>query len=175
MNSNFLKTTLLLLTVILITSCDKIEEATQVTLNEDFTLEIPIIINEANPTYQDVLTLNLADNADLRDYLDKIESVQITSASYSIKNFQGNADATAQATITSASQTFGPFAHQLQSDAQQQRQFALTGATKLQALATTLKNTNRLSFTYNVAQDQASNSSFTVVITVKTKIVAQAL
>lgn len=156
-------------------SCEKIEEATQVTLNEDFTVEVDVTILEAAPSYQGNLIINLADNADLNEYLDKIENISITSASYQIKNFQGESDATGTATISSAGQTFGPYTHAFESDTQQLKEFVLSGGAKLQTLSNTLKDTKRLTFNYQVVQEQASNSNFKAVITIKTRITAQAL
>lgn len=166
---------LLFVTIVSQWSCEAIEEATQVDFNESFTVELDVQIEEADPSYQGSLVIDLASNPDLRDYLDKIETIQITQANYFIRDFQGDAQANGTAQIGSVGQVFGPFSHQFQSDSQSQKRFALTGGTKLQALANNLKNNNQITLNYQVTQDQASDSNFTVVLTLVTAITAQAL
>lgn len=155
--------------------CDDIEEATQITLNESFIVTVPIQIDEATPTASNTLAIDLSSNPEINDFLDTIESVEITSATYVIKDFQGSQIAVGTALISSSNQEFGVFSHNFQSDSQSQKVFELVGASKLQALANVLKNTNQITFNYQVTQEEASNSNFNVALTLQVKIIAQAL
>lgn len=69
------------------TSCDKIadeiQDATEVTINT--TLDIPIVAvpestksTDENATFSETATIDLSTNDDIKDYLDKIQSVEVT-------------------------------------------------------------------------------------------------
>ncbi len=168
-----------LLTTILIalffTSCDKVDEITEVTLNETFTEEVVIALSEDNPEVNGAVLINLASNSDLAPYLNKVEDIQITEIFYSLKQYNGLEEGEGTLTATAASQTFGPFEHPFFEDSQTAKKYTLSGGSKISAIATALKNNKRLTVAFTGVQNPVQNGSFKVVVTVKLRVIAEAL
>ena len=113
-----LKTILILFAAINLISCDEVDELTQIDLDATFTEEVTINLTQDNTNINGSVNINLADDPDLADYLSNIEDVEITEASYKIKNYVGVEEATGSITATAASQNFGPYDHTFFTDAQ---------------------------------------------------------
>ena len=71
------------------TSCDKIKDAADVDFNTTITGDIFVSINDPDNLYDDSVILSLS-NDDTKDYLDKIESVEIKKLTYTLVNFTGD-------------------------------------------------------------------------------------
>lgn len=176
-NQFIMKTKLLYvcLAFIAFTSCDELDELTEVDFNTTITEEVTINFSDQNTTFSETINIDFAGNSDIEPYLDRIEGIQITDASYRLSNYVGTANATGTATVTGAGETFGPFTHDFSADTQSMEEFALTGASKLNALESTLRNTNQLSVSINGAQDPAQNGEVTAIFTFRLTVTAQAL
>lgn len=172
---NNISTILILLVLSLnLSSCDEVDELTEVDFSTTLSEEVPVTLSDADTSMNGSLNINLADNEDIEPYLSKIESISITSASYVIKNYVGEETATGTLTITAASQTFGPFQHAFFTDDQNGTSFSLDSS-GLNALANSLASNNQLSIQFSGTQDPAQNGSFTIEITLETEVTAQAL
>lgn len=99
-------TTLTILLCTVFTSCDAIDELTEFDAN--FTLSESVLVsieeNEENTqSFTQSISLNLAENGDVADNLNALESVEITSLSYTFTGVTGNEEAE----ITNAQLTVG--------------------------------------------------------------------
>jgi len=157
------------------TSCDDLEELTEVDFNTTISEQVTINFSDQNTSFSESIEIDFSGNSDLEPYLDRIEEIQITNASYQLSNYTGTAGATGTAAITSSGETFGPFSHDFDQDTQNMEEFALTGAFKLNTLGATLRDNNQLSVTINGSQNPAQNGSVTAIFTFDLEVTAQAL
>jgi hypothetical protein len=85
---------LLLITAAFVT-CDALEEADDVTFHAD--LEIIFVADEngegVGVPYDDLQTLDFADNSEIAPYLDKIKDIEITRVTYRITGYQEDPNA----------------------------------------------------------------------------------
>lgn len=97
---------LLFITAAFVT-CDALEEADDVTFHAD--LEIIFAADEngegVSVPYQDLQTLDFADNSEIAPYLDKIKDIEITRVTYRITGYQE--DPTADPPCTNVVMTNG--------------------------------------------------------------------
>lgn len=170
-----LKALIILFAAINFSSCDEIDELTQIDLNTTFTEEVTINLTENNSNINGSVNINLADDPDLVDYLSNIEDIEITEASYKIKNYVGVEDATGSITATAASQSFGPYEHAFFTDAQSGTFFVFEDVAKLNTVANTLQSTNQVNIQFSGTHAPAQNGSFVIEVTFKLTVTAQAL
>lgn len=172
-----MRTKLIYLCIALVTiaSCDEIDELTEVDFNTTITEEVSINFSDQSTSFNETINIDLANNSDISPYLDRIEGIQITNATYQLSNYVGTAGATGTATVTSSGETFGPFSHDFDQDTQSMEDFPLTGATKLNTLESALRSNNQLSISISGSQDPAQNGSVTAIFTFRLEVTAQAL
>jgi hypothetical protein len=107
---NTLKALGLLVVAASLITCDALEEADDVTFHADMT--IVFITNEdgdgTNVPYDDVQLLDLADNAEIADYLDRIKDIKIDSITYRITNYDASPHGEA-VIFNNGTASFGPF------------------------------------------------------------------
>jgi hypothetical protein len=157
-------------------SCDKIDELTKVDFEATLTEEFFVSMDGNSQSFFENINLVLANNADIAPYINKIENIEILSASYKLKNHQGDQTASGNATVIGTDGiTFGPFTHQFFQDAQNQTVFPLAGVSQLGDLANELKTTKMLNLNFSGLQDQATDNSFVVEVTFVLKVTADAL
>jgi len=60
------------------TSCDKIEDAVEVTINTDFEAPLVVTPEGKSATFNETVVLDPRESKDLKDYLDDIKSIDIT-------------------------------------------------------------------------------------------------
>jgi hypothetical protein len=169
-----LKKLVLTLSVIACISCDEIDELTEVDFNSTFTQEVSVTLSENNASISESLTIRFADNEDVEPYLDQIESISVTSASYTIKDYNGLETATGSIAVNANAEVFGPFQHTFFTDDQNDMVFNFD-ASRLNVLSSSLSSNNQLSLNINGTQDPAQNASFTVEFTLEVDVTAQAL
>ncbi len=103
----FTKTSMLMLAMITIFSCNKLDELTEFDITQDFTTTVNVDITEdsegAAQSWSQSSTINLASNQEIQANLDLVQDVQINSLTFKIINFIGIEDAIA----TEASLGFG--------------------------------------------------------------------
>jgi len=171
---NKLKNLVLILSVLTFASCDEIDELTKVDFNSTLTQEVSVTLSENNASISESLTIRLADNEDIEPYLNQIESITVTSASYVIKDYDGIEAATGSITVNANSEIFGPFQHTFFADDQNNTKFSFE-ASSLNALGSSLNSNNQLNLNVNGTQDPAQNASFTVEFSIEVEVTAQAL
>ena len=171
---NKLKNLVLILSVLTFASCDEIDELTKVDFNSTLTQEVSVTLSENNASISESLTIRLADNEDIEPYLNQIESITVTSASYVIKDYDGIEAATGSITVNTNSEVFGPFQHTFFADDQNNTKFSFE-ASSLNALGSSLNSNNQLNLNVNGTQDPAQNASFTVEFSIEVEVTAQAL
>jgi hypothetical protein len=169
-----IKTLSILLLIFTFVGCDEVEELTQVDFNSTLTEEVQVTLSENNAAFSESLSINLADNDDIEPYLNKIESITVTSASYVIKDYNGLETATGSLTVNANSEVFGPFQHTFFTDNQNATVFNFD-ASRLNALGSSLSSNNQLSLNVNGTQDPAQDASFIVEFTLEVEVTAQAL
>ncbi|MCK5775575.1 MAG: hypothetical protein KAH25_05340 [Bacteroidales bacterium] len=69
----------ILLSAFSFTSCDKIEDAVEVTINTEFEAPLVAVPEGKSATFNVSEVLDPRDSKDLKDYLDKIKSIEITN------------------------------------------------------------------------------------------------
>ena len=77
----------ILLSAFTFTSCDKIEDAVEVTINTDLEAPIVAIPETKSATFNVSEVLDPRESKDLKDYLDKIKSIEITNIKIEIVSF----------------------------------------------------------------------------------------
>ena len=90
----FIRFLVVMLLMVSYTSCDKLDELTEVdfntTLNEQLIVTIPAGEDQA---LNETMLINI-DNSDTGDYLDLLQDVTITSFTYQLINFTGDVNGT---------------------------------------------------------------------------------
>jgi hypothetical protein len=162
--------------VALNTSCDKLDELTEVDFTTTLTEEFFVNIDQNGQSFFANVNFDLSQNGDIAPYINKIQNIEIQSANYKIKNFQGSENASGTITVVAnQGNTFGPYTHSFLTDAQSQVIFPFTGATQLNNLSSEFETTKMLSLNFSGLQDQATNSTFMVEVTFNLKVTANAL
>ena len=169
-----IKSLAILVLIFAFASCDEVDELTRVDFNSTLTEEVQVTLSENNTSLSESLTINLADNDDIEPYLNQIESITVTSASYVIKDYNGLETATGSITVNANSEVFGPFQHTFFTDDQNATGFSLD-ASRLNALSNSLSSNNQLSLDVDGTQDPAQNANFSIEFTMEVEVTAQAL
>lgn len=172
--NNIIKIFILLFLSLNLSGCDEVDELTQIDINSTLTEDVLITLSENNAALSESITINLADNSDIEPYLNQIESITVTSASYVIKNYNGIETATGSITINANSEVFGPFQHTFFTDDQNATEFSFD-ASKLNALSNSLSSNNQLSLDVSGTQDPAQDASLIIEFTLEVEVTAQAL
>ena len=170
-----LKAFFILFIAVNLSSCDEAEKLSQFDINAEFTEEVTVNLTEDNTTMVGSININIADDSDIADNLSNIKDIEITEASYKIKNYVGVEQATGSITATAASQSFGPFEHTFFTDAQNGTSFVFEDVDKLNIVANTLQSTNQINVEFSGTHAPAQNGSFVIEVTFRINVTAQAL
>lgn len=170
-----LKMTCLIFAILGVISCDEVEDLTEFDFNTSLTEEFTIPLTAENTSIDGSFTFNLEDNEDVADYLGNIESIEITNASYMIKNYVGTEEATGTISASAAAQEFGPYSHTFFTDAQNATVFEFTDTSKLNVVANSLLSNNQLNVVFSGTQNPAQVGSLTIEVTFDLTVTAQAL
>lgn len=146
-------------------SCDALDELTE--FDASFTLDesISIMVDEGEEAVQSFTqstSLNLAENSDVADNLTALESVEITSFTYTYTNVVGNEDAI----ILSSQLVLGDtmiLIDPVNPSAVQGQLFVIQDTASLNTIATQLRNNPQTTVTYQ-GELQGAPVSFTVAI-----------
>ncbi|MCA0151859.1 hypothetical protein [Winogradskyella vincentii] len=171
----FIRITMALLLMISFTSCDELDELTEVdfdtTLNENLNVSVPVGDNLA---LNETMVVNMI-NDDTEDYMDLLESVRITSFTYQLINFTGDAEGTIVGTFEADGVTLLNHDMVVKDEVDAGTVFEVTDVSLLNSIASKLKNGN------NVFIGIAGNSTceeemnFTIAMTIMLDITADAL
>jgi hypothetical protein len=168
------KNLVLILSIIAFASCDEVDELTEVDFSTTITEEVTINLSQNSDNINGVIAVNLANNSDISPYLSKLEDIQITQASYKLKNYVGAEDAMGSLSATAAGESFGPFQHTFFTDAQNGTVFNFN-ASQLNSVSNTLSATNALNIQFSGTQTPAQDGSFVLEVTLDLDVTAQAL
>jgi hypothetical protein len=101
------KFSMLLFVVVILFSCDKLDELTEVNITQDFSTFVNVNVLENSDgiaqTWTESSTINLGANEEIQSNLDLIQDVNINSLTFKVINFTGEEGAIA----TEASLGFG--------------------------------------------------------------------
>lgn len=165
----------ILFAVFTLMSCDEVEELTQFDFETEFTEEFTVNLSDEGTSLSESITINLSDNEDVAPYIGNIEEIEITEASYVIKNYVGMEEATGSISATAASQNFGPYEHTFYTDAQSATSFEFNDVDKLNTVADSLLSNNEVEVQFSGTQNPAQNGSFVIEVTFKLNVTAQVL
>ena len=168
-NPNTMKTKISLLLLVLITSfsCSELDKLTEFNVTEDFSTSVGVSIADnagLEASVNESSTIDIAENEDIKDNLDLIESVTINALTYEISNFSG----TDGATITEASISFGDISISVadinlgEADTNN-TVFTISDSDKIGNIANVLKSNNQLTVTVT-GTISSTPASFDVVV-----------
>ena len=129
--------TVLSLIAFTFTSCDEIDELTEITVNADESVDITTTVAENSTDFSQSSTISI-DNQDVRDNLDRIESVTVNSLTYQFVSVSGNEDAVISGTLSfgTGSITFDD----VNPTSAQGQTFTISDTTAINAFATAIRN-----------------------------------
>jgi len=171
----FIRITMALLLTISFTSCDELDELTEIdfdtTLNENLSVTIP---EGDNLTLNETMTFNMVNN-DTEDYMDLLETVRITSFTYQMINFTGDPDGTIVGAFVADGDTLLNHDIVVKDEVDAATVFEITDVAMLNSIASKLKNGQdvTLGITGNSSCDEIM--SFTIAITIDLDITADVL
>lgn len=160
---------LLLVPFIILTGCDKVKDATSITVDTTLKNNIPVTVpatkSEAAVSFSKSQDLSLADNTDLSKYLSKIDQIDLSNVVITITGLTGTQTINpisldvagvgtvfTQANITATNPSFTP----------------TVSATILAAMGTKLKADKKLTFT--VSGSASGPMTFTVGCNMTAKV-----
>lgn len=160
--------------IFLVASCDKVKEATTIDIesSEKIMFHVGLKAGES-VSFSD--EYNLSDNADIKNYIDRLNGVEITEAYYILKAFSSSSPTTASLSFTLAGETFGPYNHNLVDDADTAKKTILDAA-KLNLVATKLSSDKKIATAIQGSHSITSGQEGVVVeLNLKFKFTASAL
>ncbi|MDB4108468.1 hypothetical protein N9551_02560 [Flavobacteriaceae bacterium] len=172
------KISVLLLTMIAVISCDKLEELADIDFTESFTETVSVDVTEESETPQswsESSTINIASNSMVQEYKDLIKDININSLEFEINDFLG----VEGATISDASMSFGETSITLEDINLQEADtnntvFPVSGAAQLNAIADELQKANVITTTFS-GTISGTPVKFDVIITLDITVTANAL
>jgi hypothetical protein len=173
--------------IFLLTGCDLFQKADNITLEKDFVLnwsaDEQTVINGDVP-YSKTETVNLADNAEIAKYLNKIKEIEVVSIKYHVENYSADGavffkNGIASFASTTASGTAVSVPYAANADGVNLQTATADAALNIDAdglskIANIFKTEKSLSFT-SAGVLSKTPVAFKVVSTFKLKITAEAL
>jgi hypothetical protein len=180
MNMTFQQPTFIaVLLVFALASCDKIEEAININIDSTETVAFKLTLN-AGASLNESALLDLESNTDISKYLDQLKGVEITEASYLLKNFSGTIPVNGDFSFTLGSESFGPFMHDLIQDVNNAKRTTLDSA-KLNTASSLLLKDKKITIGVTGSHDLGgtegapTTETLEVVLTLKLKFTASPL
>lgn len=171
--TNFFKVILLIFISAGLISCED-DNILDVNVSSSMENEITVPITDSDGTFDKTIMFDLSNNEDVEPYLDRIESVDISSATYLLKDYTGTETVNGTVTVDAASEIFGPFQHTLDPDAQNSGEYDLDPS-KLNVVSSSIDDDNRLTVKFTGEIDPAVNASFVIYFRMNFTITARAL
>lgn len=159
-------------------SCDKVKEVASVTINSTEKISAVVVLSPGEAISLSSV-YDLSNNADINNYLNTLEDVEITEASYVITSFSGTSvSVTGQLSFSLADSSFGPFQHSFFQDAEAKKKTTLD-AGKLNAAATKLLQERKISIavegSHSIPASQVDGETITIELYLKLKFTASAI
>lgn len=168
----------LLFTMVVVISCDKLEELADVNITQSFTETVSVNVSEESSTPQswsESTTINIEMNPMIQDYKDLIKKITINSLKFEIDDFSG----VEGATISDASMRFGETSIALEDINLQEADtnntvFSVSESAQLNAIADELLEANIISATFS-GMISGTPVEFDTIITLNITVTANAL
>ena len=170
------KISVLLLTMIAVISCDKLEELADLDITQGFTTTINVSISEGNPeTLNEVATFDLASDDLIKENLDLIKDVNINSLTFKIDNFIGAEGATvSEATMSFGDTTITLNDINLEESDNNSTIYSVGDTTQLNAIADELQEATLITVTLSGTVD-STPANFDIVLTLDTTVTVNVL
>ena len=173
---NFIKFLTVLLLVLGYTSCDELDELTEV----DFDATVTDVINVnpinagADVPVNNSINVGLADaGGQVQDYINQIERVTFNSLTYQVINFMGDPDGVMTVDIIADGVTMNTHTNVIVSS-QVGTIHEITDTATLNAIASDLKNGNRVTFSI-VGTATSEGMDFDIQVSLDVEVTADAL
>ena len=170
------KISVLLLTMIAVISCDKLEELADLDITQGFTTTINVSISEGSPeTLNEVATFDLASDYLIKEKLDLIKDVNINSLTFKIDNFIGAEGATvSEATMSFGDTTITLNDINLEESDNNSTIYSVGDTTQLNAIADELQEATLITVTLSGTVD-STPANFDIVLTLDTTVTVNVL
>ena len=170
----FIKFLVVVLLMVSYTSCDEIDELTEVdfntTLNEQLNVTIPAGIGlELNET----MLINMV-NSDTEDYLNVLQNVKITSFTYQLTNFSGDDFGNLQGSFVADGVELISHNMVVKETVDAGTVFEVTDTTLLNSIASKLKAGNNV-LVGLVGESNSDGMNFTINMTIDLEVTADVL
>ena len=170
------KISVLLLTMIAVISCDKLEELADLDITQGFTTTINVSISEGSPeTLNEVATFDLESDDLIKEKLDLIKDVNINSLTFKIDNFIGAEGATvSEATMSFGDTTITLNDINLEESDNNSTIYSVGDTTQLNAIADELQEATLITVTLSGTVD-STPANFDIVLTLDTTVTVNVL
>ena len=171
---NLIKFCAVILLVFGYTSCDKLDELTEVDFNTSVTERITVNVDAGeNVVLNNSVMVNI-DNPDTHDYLNKIKNVTINSLTYKVVSFDGDFNGMMTANLIADGVTLATHTDVLVSD-EIEVLYSIDDTAKLTAIATKLKNKADVVMEVTGTATSEVGMYFQIEVTLNLKVTADAL
>ncbi len=171
---NLIKFCAVILLVFGYTSCDKLDELTEVDFNTSITERIAVNVDAGeNVVLNNSVMVNI-DNPDTHDYLNKIKNVTINSLTYKVVSFDGDFNGMMTANLIADGVTLATHTDVLVSD-EIEVLYSIDDTAKLTAIATKLKNKADVVMEVTGTATSEVGMYFQIEVTLNLKVTADAL
>ena len=171
------KITCLLLMIITVLSCDKVDELTNFDVTEDFDTTISVDITEDSEDigFEESITIDIASNDRIQENLKLIDEVSIASLTYQFMDYDAlDAVTLSDASITMAGITIEIDDIDVEAASSAGTVYTVTNTSLLEAIASSLKNNPEVTATF-AATISSSPVSFDVIVTLDATVTIDVL
>ena len=170
-----IKTFFLLLTVAAtVISCDAVEDlAPDVTLEDDFTATVPVVIAEGSSSIDASVNIDASNNSDFKKYKDNIKSVDIKDFTYTVSSVTSGSGSVLNGTMSASGKSVAITDFKIVKG----ESGTVTSAESefFNALAADLKSDGKVSITLDGSIDNTDGASFTLKVTPTIKFIFSVL
>lgn len=173
------KITYLLLIIVIIFSCDKVDELTDFDVTGDFETTVTVDITEdsqgAAISFEESKTIDIASDDRIQENLDLIEKVSIESLTYKFANYNLPEVITiSDASISAAGMTIDIEDVDIAAAASAGTVYTVTNTSFLQAIESSLENQPEVTLTFE-ATISSSPVAFDLIVTLDTTVTIDAI
>lgn len=169
---NLIKFLAVALLVFGFTSCDELDDLTDVDFNTSVTERITVSLDD-NEALNNSVAINI-DNNDTHDYLSKIKSVKINSLTYKVMNFSGDTSGRITANFIADGVTLATHTDVVVYD-EIGVVYSIEDTAKLSAIAKKLKGGSNVTMSVTGTSINEGGMDFLIEITLNLKVTAEAL
>ena len=172
---NFIRFATIVVLALGFVACDELDELTEIdfntTLDEDLFVSVPagedLVLNET-------MLINMT-NSDTQDYMDVLQSVRITSFTYQLINFTGDANGTIMGDFQADGVTLLSHDMVVKNQVDAGTVFEITDVALLNSIASKLKNGDNVSVGLSGTSTCNEAMNFTIAVTIELAVTADVL